>query len=63
MSVNTERRKNIPRRCAWCERFSVEGEWVRGRRETDEVQAHGWKMTHTICEECAAQLRANGKSV
>lgn len=63
MSVKIERRAELPRRCAWCERFCVNGMWVQGRRETDEVQAHGWKATHTICEECAAQLRAGGKSV
>lgn len=63
MAVNHDRRKELPRRCAWCERFCVNGRWVPGRRETDEVQGHGWKVTHTICGECTARLQEDGKSV
>lgn len=63
MAVNSERRQEIPRRCAWCERFCVGGKWVHGRRETDVVQAHGSRMTHSICDDCTEKLRERGKSV
>ena len=60
-----DRRKQLPRRCAWCERFCIEGEWRQGRREVDSVlahQAHGASMTHTICDDCVERLRTQGKS-
>lgn len=63
MAVRNERREEIPRRCAWCERFRVAGAWIEGRRETDVVQAHGAKMTHTICDSCTQRLREHGTSV
>jgi RNase P subunit RPR2 len=51
----------MARRCAWCKRVFVNGTWIRGRREEDEV-AHP-AATHTICEDCANRLRQTGLSV
>lgn len=57
-----ERRRELPRRCAWCERFCVDGIWVAGRREQDSVLSHSALLTHTICEECVERLRREGQS-
>ena len=57
-----ERRRELPRRCAWCERFCIQGEWRPGRREADSVLAHAASMTHTICDECVERLRRQGQS-
>lgn len=57
-----DRRKELPRRCAWCQRFCISGEWREGRREIDSVVAHGASMTHTICEDCVERLRSQGMS-
>jgi hypothetical protein len=56
-----ERRRELPRRCAWCERFCIHGRWVEGRREQDAVLAHS-TLTHTICEDCVERLRREGRS-
>ena len=66
MTSKRERRGALPRRCAWCERFCVDGEWIVGRRDadsTDSVHAHGASMTHTICDDCIGRLQETGRSV
>lgn len=63
MGVRRTRRRLTPRRCAWCQRFCVGGAWIEGRRDDDDVVAHAATMTHTICDDCVARLRASGKSV
>jgi len=40
----------------------VAGRWVDGRRDNDSVVAHSKTMTHTICDDCIARLRREGKS-
>lgn len=56
-----ERRASVPRRCAWCLRFCVDGTWIDGRRDDDGVTLPA--MTHTICEECVAELRRQGLGI
>jgi len=56
-----EERIAIARRCAWCLRFCVNGEWIPGRRATDEAVVDA--TTHTICGDCVEQLRRKGLSV
>jgi hypothetical protein len=56
-----DRRIQAPRRCAWCLRFLIHGQWKDGRRADDEATLPA--MTHTICEDCIEQLRREGLSV
>ena len=49
------------RRCAWCLRFCVHGSWLSGRRASDEAVLGA--TTHTICEDCVADLRRQGLSI
>lgn len=62
MNTERERRRKLSRRCAWCERFCVDGAWVAGRRDADSVLAHGLTITHTICDDCVERLRREGQS-
>jgi hypothetical protein len=55
-----EKRVSIPRRCAWCLRFCVNGRWVHGQRADDGAAMPA--ATHTICEECIGELRRKGLS-
>jgi hypothetical protein len=63
MTFEKEQRQELPRRCAWCERVSVGGQWIAARREGDAVLAHATSTTHTICEDCVEKLRRSGLSV
>jgi hypothetical protein len=45
------------RRCAWCKRVLVQGEWVRGRRAGDDGPVGTHPAPHTICDECSEALR------
>ena len=51
----------MARRCAWCLRFCVNGNWMPGRRASDEAVLDA--TTHTICEDCAETLRRRGLSL
>jgi hypothetical protein len=51
----------MARRCAWCLRFGVNGEWIQGRRVDDEAVLPA--ALHTICEDCVEALRRKGLSV
>jgi hypothetical protein len=43
-------------RCAWCDRYLVEGEWLPAPAVTPI------RLTHGICPDCAAQLKEQGQS-
>lgn len=61
MSQQPQERGEMARRCAWCERIFVNGEWIQGRREEDGVVHPA--STHTICEDCMSELRRSGRSI
>jgi len=43
-------------RCAWCERYLIDDEWVPA-----DVPWPG-RLTHGICPDCAARLKESGQS-
>jgi hypothetical protein len=43
-------------RCAWCDRYLLDGQWVQL-----EAPPSG-QVTHGICPDCLAELRASGQS-
>jgi hypothetical protein len=47
-------------RCAWCGRYRVGGAWVLVEEPPAFVSS---EVTHGICEDCFAVLRAAGMSV
>jgi hypothetical protein len=61
MAQHMRERAQIARRCAWCLRFNVNGQWVHGRRSEDERVLPA--TTHTICDDCVTKLRRQGLSV
>lgn len=61
MAQQLEERVELARRCAWCLRFLVNGEWIPGRRDHDEAVLPA--ATHTICETCVEGLEESGLSV
>lgn len=61
MSKHLEERVALARRCAWCLRFLIHGRWVEGRRADDAGVAP--IASHTICDDCLEQLRAEGRSL
>jgi hypothetical protein len=42
-------------RCAWCDRVEVDGTWIVSSAAT---QAVGRLLTHGICSDCLAGVRA-----
>ena len=61
MAQQIQERAQVARRCAWCLRFHVNDQWVQGRRSDDERVFPA--TTHTICDDCTAELRRQGLSV
>jgi hypothetical protein len=61
MSEQVKERVALARRCAWCLRFLIHGRWIAGRRADDAGVAP--IASHTICDDCLAQLRRDGLSV
>jgi len=61
MRPQVDERQEMARRCAWCMRFWVGDAWIPGRRAGDNAILDA--TTHTICEDCAEQLRHSGLSL
>lgn len=55
------READLTTRCAWCSRYRVDGRWVLVEPPPEFGGLAG--ITHGICEECVAELRATGMSV
>ena len=55
------RASGLTTRCAWCSRYRVDGHWVLVEPPPDFGETT--VMTHGICEDCVAALRAAGMSV
>jgi hypothetical protein len=55
------RASDLTTRCAWCSRYRVQGLWVLVEPPPEFGDRAG--ITHGICEECVAELRATGMSV
>jgi hypothetical protein len=51
------------RRCAWCERTLIRGNWLAERDIPDADARALSAATHTICPACIEELRRNGQSV
>jgi hypothetical protein len=53
-------------RCAWCDRFEVEGEWLHlhaiGRGQQQIASSLRDRVTHGICPDCIRRLREAGLS-
>jgi hypothetical protein len=45
-------RGELPRRCAWCCRFEVNGEWIIGRRSSDHAPLGDSLAARPICQDC-----------
>jgi NMD protein affecting ribosome stability and mRNA decay len=57
----TMRRNVLVARCAWCGRYRLGGGWFAAG-ELPELATRLPEASHTICDACAAELRASGKS-
>jgi hypothetical protein len=55
-------RRELPRRCAWCRRYDVNGQWIIGRRSTDHTHVGDGLATHSICEDCVERERLRSRS-
>jgi hypothetical protein len=53
------REAKMTTRCAWCSRYRFGEQWVL----VEEPSATAADVTHGICEDCMAALRASGMSV
>ena len=50
------------RRCAWCDKSLIRGDWIDEEDLSDDVELHAI-VTHTICARCMEELRRSGRSV
>jgi hypothetical protein len=54
----------LVRRCAWCERFTSDEEWMSEAKLPRFVPTGAIESaTHTICPDCERRLAREGKSV
>jgi hypothetical protein len=51
------------RRCAWCERTLIRGNWLAEHDIADSDARALAVATHTICPACIEELRRNGQCV
>jgi hypothetical protein len=54
------RESGMTTRCAWCSRYRVGGRWVVAADAPEFADSAA--VSHGICEECVAELRAVGLS-
>ena len=55
------RESGMATRCAWCGRYRAGDRWVLLAEAPDFVELAA--VTHGICDDCIAELRASGLSV